>query len=223
MSWTVEIDKETLMKNVINTSDSRDLVDLAINQNEVPESFSPFCQFFLGPTAAGILNLYTSIPVPDEEICQYVLTELAPHYEKVQAIKSKQGEIRTLIFRQVKPDSAQLMQLLFKNSNLEPTILDLYLDNPAYPDPPTEGSLCYKVNPEMIKPINCPSFDSTWDLLLRCYARERKICLTPYGWTYTDKLRESIAIRYFIKKCDDIILIKNKKNNQIIGIDLILN
>lgn len=224
MDWTTEVNHDYFLTKQKLDFEAAEIkaITLRDEMKKFPHSLSPFCQFFIGAIPAVTLDLLTSIPIPDNYSYESILRELAPHYQKIQSVVNSKGVIRYLNFQNVKPESAQLLYSIYQHNKLEPLVESLYFKTKAFPAPPHNGAKIYKVKPSSITPIDLPSFESAWELIKKCYAKENMLSITPYGWMYFDQLAESTAIRYFINRCQEILLFVNNDNHQITGISLIL-
>ncbi|MCG7315933.1 hypothetical protein [Brevibacillus laterosporus] len=205
MEWIEEISKEEY--NFLST------VNVILNDNNFKikkvlpygkrDNISLLAQFFLIPLVINDNKMVLQIPVHKINLYNKFMDEIGIHFEEVRFF-SANDETSNLILQNLNQTSKELVKTLYHRQLLHPILNDLYGKGEDKENLRNASDLTYmRVNLEKIKQVEMESFDEVWDFMYESFYPYKSICLEPCNWQLSDRLMDSISIRYFSKKVRD--------------------
>ncbi|MBG9775883.1 hypothetical protein O0555_04680 [Brevibacillus laterosporus] len=226
MKWIKKISKEEY--NFLST------VYVTLNDNNFKikkvlpygnrDKMSLLAQFFLLPLVINDNNMVLQIPAHKINLYNKVMEEVGIHFEKVRFFCAN-DETSNLILQDLNQSSKEHVKALYHSQLLHPILNDLYGRGEEKENIVLNVSdLIYmRVNLEKIKEVEMESFDEVWDFVYESFYPYKSICLEPCNWQFTDRLMDSISIKYFSKKVKDIILMVDSNSLKVMYIQLNFN
>ncbi|MDR0270331.1 hypothetical protein [Paenibacillus sp.] len=193
--------------------------EIEVEDGELSD-FSIVALFFITPIALSHSDIITMMPITSEEVYDKCLREIAPCFEDVKGVfvPGKDQPIE-LNFKHLKDHVKNNVIRLFNNNSLHPFISDLYGAAVNRPDGIINKTVNFKIKSQEIAPIRDNSLDDLWFFLSSTFLKDaNKITLIPTNWFYSEDLKYSFSLRYFISKRDNIFLEVDDPSGRVIGL-----
>lgn len=222
MDWLEEVSLDDLLNSDTKGELNSDFTYKNLSTNSKTLTLSPTAQFFLSLSSNNNQKDRTQIPITSlsDTKLNSVIGELSACYEEciIQFVSNKP---ENLILKHPKKEALSLLKKVEKN----PIIKDLFrLDKNInlMLGRNTEKSV-YRVINESISGYPNEDFDNVYHLIQACYSGEGAILIPPIDWILIDKLKESVALRYFVHKCNNVYIWVDKSNNRVQYIQLVFS
>lgn len=216
LNWLIEIEPPKMDFSMPSPK-------IRVERIESPESneISTVSQFFLSSILLGTDDTFiTGIPVPNKEILQQIIQEIAPHYEKVLLVYEDDKASNINLSTIKKSSKEKFLSQLSDNVGVS-IFSELYkaIDSS---NPRQKKKLKYfLINKEKIQPLFSNEVEEIANFFYATYLKDSSfIPLVPYGWYVNNELQYSLFIRSFISYFEKVILVVDENDNKVYGIDL---
>lgn len=216
LNWLIEIEPPKMDFSMASPK-------IRVERIESPESneISTVSLFFLSSILLGTDDTFiTGIPVPNKEILQQIIQEIAPHYEKV-LLQYEDDKVSYINLSKVKKPSKEkfLSQL---SDNVAVTIFsELYKERNLINSTFKKNIKYFLVKKDKIQPLLSKEVEEIAAFFFSTYLKKSNFLpLVPYGWYVNNELQNSPFIRSFIYYFEKVILVVDETDNKVYGIDL---
>ncbi|MDE5413229.1 hypothetical protein [Alkalihalobacterium chitinilyticum] len=177
------------------------------------------CQFFAALDVITGQDALTILPTPTKKAEDIIMNELVPHYQDVKKIVVDEKLVEINV-RFLKEGSKKIVKQRLVQGEL-PFVHDLYrtepLNIPAYP----RELKYYLIDKKFVKPVHTKEAKEIGDFVKSSFfARDGVLSLTPRGWNLEEELLNAVSIRTFASFADRIILVVDREDLSIVGLDL---
>ncbi|UOQ43736.1 hypothetical protein MUN89_17900 [Halobacillus salinarum] len=198
--------------------------DIKIERLSETKDIYEISDVFLFIASSGIIfniNFLIALPTPTKFSLNVILNEIAPHFHKVQLIKTNDN-ITTINLKFLKTHSQELLNKALDEQSPDSIINDIYRTNKLYKIPKHGLNLkYYKVHCEYIQPVTLQNFDRVMDFIDSSFLKSGEpFSLRTSGWILEEELKNSIAIRAFSSFSKEIILVVNSADDTVVFVDI---
>ncbi|MED4956360.1 hypothetical protein ABEO75_11730 [Paenibacillus macerans] len=187
--------------------------------NRIPQTMTALGQFFtaaslwLGPDTMVIL------PAEDEEMRHLVADQVAAHFEKVRYL-IRGDKVEEVNMQRLKKDTGELFNAA--DTGILPVLKDLYREpRPAERQGNRRSPLYYTVETGRLQAYDASGTEDIKRFLQKAYFdRGESFVLQPLGWTFEEKLRESVALRFFAGFVPFITVAVDADTHQVLSLEL---
>ncbi|WP_127530656.1 hypothetical protein [Paenibacillus kobensis] len=159
-------------------------------------------QFMIAPVDD---NTQIQIPVKNKNAYDVILQDLAPHFDKVQAVYVQES-IEQVILSQLKAGSQKRLEDLVRKQTVSPLVRDLYRSGISKSDHfPMKLQWFQLINAEMDGYGNIVASDLIW-FIENTFLANGTLAILPTGWKLNDDLKNSIALRFFARHFDNVCI-----------------
>lgn len=216
LNWLIEIEPPKMNFSMASQN-------IRVERIKPPESneISTICQFFLSSILLGNDDTFvTVIPVPNKEILQQIIQEIAPHYEKV-LLQYEDDNVSCINLSKVKKSSKEKFLSQFSDNVAVTIFSELYKERNSSNSTLKKSLKYFLVNKEKIQPLLSKEVEEIATFFFSTYLNKSSFLpLIPYGWYVNNELQYSPFIRSFISYFEKVILIVDENDNKVYGIDL---
>lgn len=177
------------------------------------------CQFFAAYDVITGQDALTILPTPTKEAEDIIKNELVPHYQDVKKIFVDEKLVEINV-RCLKETSKKLLKQSLAQGAL-PLVHDLYrTEQLNLPIQPRELKY-YLIDKKNVDPIHSTEAHEIGKFINNSFfARDGMISLTPRGWILKEELIEAVSIRTFASFADRMILVVDREDYSVVGLDL---
>ncbi|MFV8828549.1 hypothetical protein [Alkalihalobacterium sp. APHAB7] len=177
------------------------------------------CQFFAAYDVMTGQDALTILPTPTKEAEDIIMNELVPHYQDVKKIVVDEKLVEINV-RFLKEGSKKIVKQRLVQGEL-PLVHDLYrteqLNLPAQP----RELKYYLIDKKNVQIIHTKEAQEIGDFIKSSFfARDGVLSLIPRGWKLKEDLLEAVSIRTFASFADRIILVVDREDLSVVGLDL---
>jgi len=182
-------------------------------------AINPISLYFLSSTILGEeadLFLHV-IPFEDENTYVKVLSEVAPHFQKVVVLHYEDGSGAFNLSKVKRSSKVEFHQMLV-NDEIPDIFTEMYKGKLELLSPTKLKSM--KVIKEKIKPIVVEEAKELAWFFRSTYLKENSyMSLVPSGWFLQDSLKESLLLRGLLQYFE-IALVIREADGRVVGIDI---
>ncbi|SMQ80931.1 hypothetical protein SAMN05444673_4045 [Bacillus sp. OV166] len=213
--WLKEIDEPPFQLNSDNGELNIKRLDSTVELNEV----SPVCQFFASFDLILGEDSLTTLPTPNDNALETILSEVVPHYSDVKQIFID-GKLKEINVMCLKKESKKMLKDLLSNG-IYPVVPDLYRTKNLNLATKPRKLKYYLVSQESINPVHIKETEKIREFLMSSFFTDSgSILLQPTGWKLDDNLKESVTIRAFSTFAKQIILVVDDNDENVVGLDI---
>jgi hypothetical protein len=187
-----------------------------IVEESVERQISSLTQYFLAPFILVDSNGILDIPVFDNDIQDIVLKDIAPHFNRVTKVKTKNQVI--LRVQNVRESSQIQFLNQIKNGRINEIVNEIYSKGTTG----WGGHFTikeYKVNLEAVKKSIDNDILPMWNFFERSFVQAyRNLVILPNGWAFDESFKDRITVQSFAGVCNSMTVIVNQENNMITSI-----
>ncbi|CAM4449134.1 hypothetical protein [Paenibacillus typhae] len=186
-----------------------------------PAGMTALAQYFTAGSVLLHIDFNITVPVPDEEILQRVMREVAPHFEVVNQLV-RGGRVESVHLNQLKPRTAELFHQT--KTGVITVMKDLYRhdDSERWYSGHKRSLIHYTVNAAELEPYGDEEIKELQTLLHRAYFGGEAIDFgqMPLGWQFEDSLRHSAALRFIAGFAPNLSISVDKESNEVIILNI---
>lgn len=192
-----------------------------LEPQEQPAEMTALAQYFIAASVWLSEDMYTSIPLRNEEAVKRVLEEVSPHYAEARQYTIA-GRGDEMVLRKLKPASRDLF--LATTTCVMPLMKDLYRhhDTSGWRNGVKRAVVNYPVNIKALVPYEAEGIRELQELLRKLYLDPpgEDFGLAPLGWKFEDSLKDSLMLRFLAGFAPHLTLAVDAGTLEVISIHL---
>lgn len=188
---------------------------------DTPSGMTALAQYFIAGSVLLDMDFNITVPVPDEQLLQQVMEEVAPHFGVVRQLERK-GRIESVHMNQLKPGSVKLFHET--ETGILLIMKDLYRHNDSehWYSGQKRRLVHYTVDPTELEPYEDAEVKKVQALLQQAYfgGEAVEFGIMPLGWPFDDSLRHSAALRFVAGFAPNLTLSVDEYSNEVILLNI---